>query len=137
MYIRHITMTTGHARDSLPGEVAAPVRAALRPLIRRALTGEHAPVPGNLEPPGCTLTGGAAGRCISLTVWGPPLSPAAFPGAPDSHVPIVEVGIATHSRCGATLWHRLHDLAGRLGITVATDRDRCLGWAWLDEVRKA
>lgn len=103
----------------------------LRPLLRRALTGEHAPLPGDLQPPGCTLTVGATGRCIAVTVWGPTLSRDAVADAPSGPVPIAEVGIAVHSRCGARLWRSLHDLAERTGAPVATDRHRCPPEPWV------
>ena len=130
MFVRHITLTTGHVRDSLPDEVPNDTRARLLPLIERALTGEHTPVPSPDVP--ITLTGGAHGRCVSLTVWGPPLSRIAFPDADESAPsPIVEVGIAPHSRCGAVLWRALHDTAARLNIEVRTDIARCPPEPWV------
>jgi hypothetical protein len=149
-YLRHVTLTTGHVRDSRRDEVHDDVIAALVPLLDRALTGEHVPIPGATA---CTLTGGVHGRCVALTVWGPPV---------DGHaVPIVTIGVATHSRCGAHLWRSLHARSS-IHTPVVTlvdqvppepwcaallepgsliypeamgwlgDLERCLAWAWLE-----
>lgn len=131
-YIRRITLTTGHVRDSYRTEVGPGIVEALRPLIERALTGEHVQIPG--VQPVHTITGGAHGRCVSLTVWAPPLSPLAFPAArdvADRPVPIVEIGIAPHSRCGAVLWRSLHEMGERFGGGVATDPERCPPEPWV------
>lgn len=131
-FIRHITLTTGHVRDSYSAEVSEDIRTLLQPLISHALTGRHAPIPSRIDPPGCTITGGAHGRCISLTIWAPPLSRLAFPHADESaRVPLTEIGIASHSRCGAVLWRSLHDAAGRIGIPVRTDSDTCPPEPWV------
>lgn len=131
-YIHHITLNTGHARASYRSEIHPGVVEILRPLLERALTGEHTPIPG-VTPPH-TLTGGVCGRCISLTVWAPPLSPLAFPGAAsvaDRPVPIAEIGIAPHSRCGTRLWRSLHETGERLGGGIATDIERCPPEPWV------
>lgn len=132
-YIRHVTINSGDVRDSYREEIGEGITEMLWPLIDRALIGEHTPVPGDVEPR-CTLTGGVYGRCCSLTVWGPPLHPAAFPTAADISnrpVPIAEVGIAAHSRCGATLWRNLHAMAAQQGATVATDATHCPPEPWV------
>lgn len=121
-YLYHITLTTGHTRRSYRSEVGPGIAETLRPLIERALTGARVPLPAG--EPVCTITGGVEGRCISLSVSGPPLSGLAFPGADeDLPVPIAEVGISPRSTCAGRVWRALHDLAYRFGIDVATDRD--------------
>jgi hypothetical protein len=96
-YIRHVTLTTGHVRDSAADEIDADALAACRDLIARVTAGsasESASIPGC---PGYSLMGRANGRCIALTVWadGPPSEC------------ICTIGVARHSRCGATLWQAL------------------------------
>ncbi len=121
-HIHHITLTTGHARRSLREEVGPDIRSGLRPLIERALLGERVLLPAG-DPP-CWITGGVEGRCISLTVWGPPLSRAAFPRADEAApVPLAEVGIAPRARCAPRVWRSLHELARTTGVQVATDPD--------------
>lgn len=115
----HITLTTGDSRESPASEVGADVIALLGPLLERALTGSHVPVPGDVQP-ACTMTGGIQGRCIALTVWGPPddgLRP-----------PIVTFGVAAHSRCGAKLWQTLHAHAT---VPLATAGRRCPPEPWV------
>lgn len=145
-YLHHVTLTSGHVRHSPRSEVRDDVLTLLAPLLDRALSGEPVPVPGVTG--GYTITGGAEGRCCTLTVWAP------------GRVPVVTIGVATHSRCGAGLWRLLHDHA--VGMPVATTRDqvppepwyaarlevgalqhrdaaawcgdfeRCLAWCWIE-----
>lgn len=153
-HLHHITLQTGHVRRSPRDEVRDDVVARLQSLIRRALTGEHQPVPGQ---PGYTLTGGVQGRCCALTLWG--RTPVSGGRVSPQPVPILTVGIAPHSRCGAQLWRHLHartDLryttdadhvppepwcADRLELGAALDLGalgwtgdlaRCLAWAWIE-----
>lgn len=131
-WVYHVTMNTGHVRRSPRSEVSDGVIEMMLPLVDRALKGEHVPIPGDLEPPGCTMTGGASGRCMSLLVAGAPLSQEAFPQAPvGKPVPIVEVGVAEHSRCGAKLWRALHEMARNTGTRVSTSEDRCPPEPWV------
>lgn len=147
-YVHHVTLQSGHVRRSPRAEVPDSVVVALAPLVERALRGEHVPVPGF---PAYTMRGGVEGRCIVITIY------AAEDGAP-----VVTVGIATHSRCGAALWRRLHEsspgtlqpratspnnvppepwCAARLeagaglhadALDWAGDLERCLAWAWIE-----
>jgi hypothetical protein len=126
----HLTLSTDHRRDSPREEVRDDILAELRPLIVRALRGEHAPIP-RVEPR-CTLTGGRSvresrvalrpgrgprhhlrreaprdvrrpvyGEAIALTVWGPPDVTGLRP-------PIVTLGIAPSISGAGDLWRELH-----------------------------
>lgn len=145
--IRHVTLTTGHVRDSLPDEVGPEARRAVGALLSSALAAADRTVPLPV-PPGYSISAASGGRCLTVIVWadGPP------------SVPVCTIGVAGHSRCGAALWREVHrwgvlpvvtdparppaepwvaaaldegiadhpDAAGWLG-----DLERCIGWAWL------
>lgn len=115
-YIRHVTLTTGHARDSYRSEVSDDAIAACRALIDRLLTDPTATV----QIPGVGdyhLGGRISGRCMVATVWS---------GAPS--VCIATIGIASHSRCGASLWRQMH-ISGE--TPVVTDPERCPPEPWV------
>lgn len=118
--LRHVTLTTGHVRDSDLAEISDEALVICRELIARATAGEVAesvPIPGA---DGYHLTGRAAGRCLVLTVW-----------HEAAHDPIATIGVAGHSRCGARLWRELH----RWGQTpVVTDPERCPAEPWVAAV---
>jgi hypothetical protein len=146
IFIRHVTLTTGHTRESLPGEVSEDAIATCRGLIE-ALIAEPTrtvPIP---SPPGYSLGGRTTGKCLVATVW-----------AGGQSVLIATIGVAGHSRCGATLWRELPPLGrdpGRnrpgalpsgAGVAAALDAgiarysnaahwlgnfERCLAWAWV------
>jgi hypothetical protein len=116
IFIRHVTLTTGHTRESLPGEVSEDAIATCRGLIE-ALIAEPTrtvPIP---SPPGYSLGGRTTGKCLVATVW-----------AGGQSVLIATIGVAGHSRCGATLWREIH----RWGETpVVTDPERCPPEPWV------
>lgn len=149
-YLHHVTLQTGHTRRSPRSEVADGVVAQLRPLLELALTGEHAP----LWTPGYTITGTRHGPCATVTLWAQHTE-----GGPPEPVPVVTIGIAGHSRCGAHLWRALHErgdgayatdpervppepwVADRLEAGMALhpdaaewtgDYSRCVGWTFLE-----
>lgn len=120
-YIRHITLTTGHARDSLPGEVSEDAIQALQPLIERVAAGDVAePVSLSAfaEVGPYSVTGRASRKCLVLSVY--------HDGPPSALV--CSIGVAAHSRCGASLWRNLHRW-GRL--PVATDPEDCPPEPWV------
>lgn len=151
-YIYHITLDTGHIRHSPRAEVGDEIVLVCRDLIERATADGEPAIPGQAA----TMTATIAGRCLLVTVW-----------ARDDHAPLVTIGIAEHSRCGAPLWRRLHDdqrgsmpslktdrdcvppepwCAARLEIGIAAhldegywlgDFEHCLAWAWLAMVSAA
>lgn len=153
-YVHHVTLTTGDVRYSPRDEVRDDIVAGLRPLIGRALTGKHTPVP-TPDGAGFTLTGGVLRDCCAITLWAPDPSMDATP----SHVPVLTVGVAPHGRCGARLWRMLHEgattlvrtspderppapwCADRIEVGAALypdamhwtgDLSRCLAWAWIE-----
>ncbi len=117
-YIRHITLTTGHTRQSWPGEISDEAVTVCRALIVQITAGavsETVPIPGQ---PGYSLGGRATARCMTAIVYadGPPSEP------------VCTIGVASHSRCGARLWRALH----RWGETpVVTDPERCPPEPWV------
>ena len=67
---------------------------------------------------GYSVSGKASGKCLTATVWadGPP------------SVEIATIGVALHSRCGATLWRDLHRYAS---LPAATQAGRCPPEPWV------
>lgn len=123
-YLQHVTLNTGDIRRSPRSEVANDVVARLRPLVERALTGEHVAVPGEA---GYTMTGVEQAHCCLVTLWAP--SPMGGTAGPDL-IPVLTLGIAARSRCGAYLWRKMHE---RQDLTYATDPDRTPPEPWLAE----
>lgn len=118
MHIRHITLTTGHARTIHPGEVSPEAIAVCRDIITRIGAGETSePVTiPNVGP--YSISGRASSKCLVATVWA---------DGPPSEV-IATIGIAAHSRCGASLWRNLH----RWGETpVVTDPESWPEEPWI------
>lgn len=154
-HLAHITLTTGHSRRSWRREVGDDTIALLQPLLADVLAGRQVAVPGDVGD--YTLSASGAGRCLIATVWGPPVAEAG-----GARPPVVTLGVAGHSRCGATLWRLLHDsprppavmpemaitrcppepwCAVRIEVGAALcpdamawlgDFERCLAWAWLE-----
>lgn len=121
-YIEHITLTTGHTRRSERAEVDAAVIATLQPLLAEAMHG-HVVVPGlGTDSLRLTLTGSQEGRCSVWTVWA---------WLPEGRAPVVTLGVAFHSRCGAQLWRLLHEDAEWTGIELQTDPERCPPEPWI------
>lgn len=147
-YIRHITLTTGDTRDSHREEISDEALAVCRGLIDRIMAGEvsePAPIPGFA---GYSLSGRASSRCLVATVWA---------DGPPSEI-VATIGIAAHSKCGASLWRELHRwgqtpvvtgphhcppepwVAAALDAGIVRhmdaahwlgDFERCLAWAWV------
>jgi len=147
--IRHLTLNSGHLRESPRSEVREEMIALLRPVVHQALTAEPAAIP-HTDPP-CTLSGGTAEDGCALTIWGPPLG--------EQRIPIVTVGIALSARSSRQVWRALRDhaplplpevaiplppwLAVRIDPGLALypqtqhwlgDMERCLAWVWMEEV---
>ncbi len=105
-FVRHVTLQTGHTRQSWRHEVDPEVLPLASALLERALAGERVPIPGA---DGCEMTAASAGRCCLVTAW-------------RGDAPLVTTGIAAHSRCGAELWRRLHDAPWTPLATAGTAR---------------
>lgn len=102
-YIRHITLTTGHARDSYRNEVNDSVVALCADLVRQIIAAPNTKLPMP-HMPGYTISGEGIGRCLLATIYAGPTS-------------LIQFGVAGHQRCGADLWRRLNEfgfLAGTL-----------------------
>lgn len=101
----------------------------------------------------CTMTCGVQGRCLGISVFGPPVG-----GKPAL---IAYIGIAPRARCGSMLWRNLHNFFGEhINASVLADEpppapwcgvvlhigavlypktmkwlgdyERCMAWAWLE-----
>lgn len=135
-FLRHLTIDTGHVRDSYRAEVGDEVVAVLRPLLDRADAGERVPIPGT-DPP--THMRAQRTRDRGLRVW--------LEAGDD---PLVDIAIAPSSLSGAVLWSVLEQsgpppsapwcaVALRGGLMSHPqamgwlgDLERCLAWAWID-----
>jgi len=142
--MQHITLNTGHIRQSPKHEVADDIMPIMQELLATVLAGGHAAMPG-FE--GITINGAAQGHCLLATVWD------------RAEVPLVTVGVAAEPECGAELWQMLHAYteqhlvtdqaeqppvpwcAARMEISSIArpdtvswlgDFERCLAWAWLE-----
>ncbi len=92
-YIYHVTLLTGDTRQSWRHEVDPKVMPVASAMLDRALAGERVAIAG-VE--GYEITAAAGGRCCLVTAW-------------RGDTPLVTIGIAARSRCGAELWRRLHE----------------------------
>lgn len=113
-HLRHVVLTTGIVRTSLRSDVPNDAIEAAAALLKKAHT-EPARISG-LDPAYAIRVDGQ-GRCLVATVHGP------------DGTACVTLGIATHSRCGRSLWRRLHE--GRTDL--ATDRSRVPPEPWCAE----
>lgn len=145
-YIRHLTVDTGHVRDSYRAEIRDDVIAVLRPLLERAAAGHVVDVPGEVRPAGCRMVA-VPGRDRGLRVT---VSAPAMGSSGPSLDPLVTFGVAPSSLAGAALWSEW----GREGEPPAApwcatvlrgglvqhpeaaawlgDYERCCAWAWID-----
>lgn len=119
--LAHVTLQTGHSRISPRSEVQEGVVESLEPLLARALAGEHVGIP---EVPGYTWVATEYGHCCLLTLW----AQHTEGGRPDP-VPVLTVGVAGHSRCGAETWRALH--TGTSAGPYATDPERQPPTPWV------
>jgi hypothetical protein len=145
MHLHHLTLTTGHSRRCERDEIDADALAATGDLLAAALAQGRAALP--VQPAGIELEAHSQGRCLVCTVW-------------HDEVPLVTFGVASHSRCGAGLWRMLAGMSGEQsataqpqvpwcavalheGLTLVADAtawlgdlERCIAWAWLDEIEQ-
>jgi hypothetical protein len=118
-YLTHVTLTTGHSRRSYRHEVSEQALAVCAGLLDGALSGGEPRIPA-IEPP-LTLTATRRGCCLAATAW----------AADEQHgrVPVVTIGVAGHSRCGAALWRLLHAHA-HPAIPLRTVAGQCPAEPW-------
>lgn len=149
--LRHLTLESGQLRESPRSEVRDDVIARLRPLVVQAITGERTKIPD--VPLDCSLNGGREQDAIALTIWGP------GPRDDQQPTPLVMMGVAPTVRGSRELWRALRlnpivPLANAalplppwlcvrvmpgLALHPATwawisDLERCLAWAWIEEL---
>lgn len=117
-FLRHVTLTTGDVRDSTIDEISPAALEAVGELLVRVCRPEQ-PEPVSIPAVGpYSISGRCTSRCLTATVWadGPP------------SVAIASLGVAGHSRCGATLWRALHTWGD---APVSTDPARCPPEPWV------
>lgn len=142
--LTHITVNSGHVRQSPRSEVEDHIVEMLIPLLRRALQGERVDVPGAESH---TMSGGVDEDCCAVTLWaelrqhGP--------------APLLTTYIAAADGPAADrLWSRLRSdlpqptapwLADELrapamidlaALAWTGDWTRCVAWAWLQIVEE-
>ena len=120
-YIRHITLQSGHSRDSYAGEVRSDIIALCQVMIEECLAtdGRRIEFPSDMGLDGYSLMCGKfGGSALTGSVWFGKSEP----------VPLVNFAIAVKSRSGAALWRAMHEHAS---IKPATDPARCPPEPWL------
>lgn len=157
----HITLNSGHSRQSARSEIRDDIITLVSDLITRALAGEKPPLP---QLANYYLTGTRDEGALVVTVW----RNATPKGQLPQRVPIATIGVAIKDGDKALeLWHTLHLshksqemplatakrklppaapwCAARLdpGVTLFPDTagwmgdfERCLAWAWVEMVGK-
>jgi hypothetical protein len=153
MHLHHVTLQSGHVRESPREEVRGSVIRELAPLLGRIVAGDEVAVPWVDDPP-CTMTGAAAGDAAIVTVWGPPDG--------EDPVPLATIGVASGPAEADRLWAMLHVpytamlgelvtpadqppptpwCAARLEVGLALhpeaalflgDLERCIAWTWIE-----
>jgi hypothetical protein len=120
-YIKHITLQSGHSRDSYAGEVRPDIIALCQVMIGECLAtdGVRVNFPADLKLDGYTLMCGRfGGGELTGSVWFGKTEP----------VPLVNFAIASKSRSGKHLWNALHEQAT---LPPATDPQPCPPEPWI------
>ncbi len=145
-YLKHITMMTGHSRDSYRREIDPNALAEVAALLDAALLGEkgHRVRMPNVKD--VDLVASQQGKALLATLYDS-----------RSKAPILTTGVALRSTASAGLWKMLVEtstvpvermpappapwIADRIEIGAidrfdvmawSGDWARCLGWAWVD-----
>lgn len=117
-FIRHITLTSGHVRDSLSNEVSQVALEYYKQLIRE-ITNPNEPdkyVAVFPEIPEYTINGALENGNLIATVW-------------RNEVPIVTIGVAMGLSEGSDLWKIMHQ-DQIWPLTLATREDQCPTDPW-------
>ncbi len=121
-FLRHITLTTGHARDSYRSEVSDEAVKVCGALIGRLAGSNDDPHNEETYPfpslPGYWISGQVKSRAMLATVW----------ADKNRDMPVLAIGIAMSSKAGASLWRALHRMEG---LTLATSIDKCPPEPWV------
>ena len=160
-FIRHLTLNTGHSRDSLREEVGEEdIIATCHELIVDCLASKlYEPIPA-VRNPDCVLNASREGKCLVATVSALYTGERGENAGELQRIPLCTIGVAESARSGTTLWRALH--AGRADLATTRDQvpaapwcaarlepaisyqlfhsaahwlgdfERCLAWAWLD-----
>lgn len=154
-YIWHLTLQTGHSRQSWRHEIEPGALASTAALLDAALTAERQADATGTDDPGtplpipgyrmCTTDGG---RCLMVSVHH------------DDGALLATYGVADHARCGAKVWRLLTEIPAPMPHTPERpqtpwcvvrlhrglerhvdaahwlgDMERCIAWAWLERQR--
>lgn len=114
--MRHITLTTGHSRESPRADVADDILPVVGDLLTRSLAGESVPVPWT--PDLCTIRASAAESALLVTVY----------AEGGKRVPLVTMGVCAREPDSALLWRLLHESA--VGTPITTDPARPPAVPW-------
>lgn len=114
--LTHITLNSGHSRESPRSEVRSDIIKMMRPLLRRALKGERVPVPSK---PGWTINGGVEGSACVVTVWA---------GVGSDAVPVVSVGVAGGRNGSDTTWRMLHSMSSGSPLVTSPEAMPSIPW---------
>lgn len=98
-YLHRATLQTGHVHRTPRGEVSEESIATLRPVLERALAEHRGRIP-LADRPTYALSADGHGGCLIATLW-----------TVSDGVPLLTIGVAGNSRCGATHWRMLHQSA--------------------------
>jgi hypothetical protein len=112
-YIHHVTLSSGDVRRSPRDEVEDEAIASLHDFIATMIAGGCPAIPNF---PAYTMTGAGEGKCLIATVW-------------RDDAPIVTIGVAGRSTCGATLWRLMHDQISQMPV-LATAGQPCPPEPW-------
>jgi len=142
----HLTLGTGHVRQSPRSEVGDDAIVMLRPVLERALRGTT-PMPG---PPGYELRAAKEGNALMVTV-----------SRVRAGAPLVEIAVAPDDAASAALWAHVTRLQERAGLPRRAqdlgpsapwctavllpglaadpeaahwlgDLERCIAWTWIE-----
>jgi len=135
--LAHITLTTGHSRQSPRSEVSDEILVVVEGLLAAAIDGAARSRGSRLGGPGrpaiprvtpaCHLTAAAEGDALIATVWADEA-----PGAPGTPAPLTTIGVAASDDGAARLWRLLHESATKApGVPpLATDPGRPPAAPW-------
>ena len=90
-YIRHITLDSGHSRDSYASEISPEALEFCKDLIAKMITEDTRIQMMD----GTTISGVSTGKHLLATVW-------------MDDAPLCTIAVAIHSKKGAELWQMLH-----------------------------
>lgn len=128
-YLRHVTLNTGHQRDSRRDEISPEAMASCLDLIERLVAAGNTPLP---HPEGYSVAGIAGARTSAeadfaevierasgLHLSGRCLTAAVYRDVAPNQ-PLALIAVADHQRCGSTTWANLRAIADQYRIPAMT-----------------